>query len=135
MGCQERELFLAPCQLLVGTLAFSFKRLAHPHKGDVEAALKHSQCLIDGRLRKSKLLGAFLRDLRCGIAPPQTPLGDFVQRRGPLRGKLGEYAPGLFADLASDARSLTGHPASHGDRRDHADSLEALLDDGIEHLP
>jgi len=132
VGGEEDEFLLAAGQFVVGPLALVLEGLAHPHQGDVEAALDHRPRLGQRLLAQIEVGGALVEDLEGAVAPAQAAFGHLVEGRLTLRGELGEDPPGLLADLAGDRFALAGHPAGDGDGGDGADVLEAVFDDLVQ---
>ena len=133
VGGEEDQFLLAAREFLAGPLALVLEGLAHPHQGDVEAALDHLPRPHQRLLGQAEVGGALAEHLEGRVAPAQAAFRHLVERRLALGGELGEDPPGLLADLAGDAFALAGHPAGDGHRGGGADVDEAVLNDSRQH--
>ena len=132
VGRQERKLLLAPRELFICSLTLGLKALAHPQKAELEAQLQDVQGLRERLGRDVQLRGALLQHLGHHIAPPETAPGHLVQRRRAVGGQLAEDLPGFPAGLDGHLHALPRDPASYRDRGAHADSFEAVLNQGVD---
>ena len=132
VGCQERELLLAPLELFIRQSSLSLEALAHPQNAELEAQLQYVERLRQRARRDAQLRGAILEDLSHHIAPPVTATGHLVQRRRAMGRELAEDNPGFLARLDSHLHTLPRDPPSHRDRRARANPFEAPLNHGVD---